>query len=495
MSLQKRIKLHHHPPAKLSTPLFGAQTSWQRRDHGVRSIVSECYLSMKPYEESVDLRKRSLDDWTLLNHAGNMKIHARHNKRLVQRVMNLLDLPTSLPASLVPTAVVPGPKLESSTTTATPRSSASRVPAQAAAKTTKASCSPSPTTSMAPSATWTACSYVGRDGKVNPDVRTLNGPGAINAVGQFILYACIASAADKTSKHALAAANAIDTFFLSSATGMHPNMRYGQVVRGPGPAGITGTFTGILDLRGLVKVLNGILILKTLGHASWTSQRESAMQSWTLQYSQWLADSDIGKKTGSRPNNHGTFYVSQVVAAKIYQGLNQDAIAILLQFFKREFADQIAASGEQPFEAIRTRPYHYRCFNLEALITNAKLGDQLGLDLWSSTSKYGATIQTAMDFIIASNPKGEKVDQAIPHVAAKNMKGYKSKPFWFYDQEKALSGSSARKAIKRDSTSTPKVPFTCPEVFENATSVEIDNGVFVTCDQLRPLYEAPFPEI
>jgi hypothetical protein len=117
-----------------------------------------------------------------------------------------------------------------------------------------------------------------------------------------------------------------------------------------------------------------------------------------------------------------------------------------------------------------------------------------------------------MDFIIASNPKGEKIDQAIPHVAAvaaaygdptgryadflkKNMKEYKSKPFWFYDQEKALSGSRARKAIKRDSTSTPKVPFTCPEVFKNATSVEIDNGVFVTCDQLRPLYEAPFPEI
>jgi Alginate lyase len=136
---------------------------------------------------------------------------------------------------------------------------------------------------------------------VNPDVRTLNGPGAINAVGQFVLYACIASAVDKNSKNAQAAANAIDTFFLSSSTGMHPNVQYGQVVRGPGPAGRTGTFTGILDLRSLVKVLNGILVLKALGHPTWTSQRESAMQSWSLQYSQWLAESDIGKKTGSRP--------------------------------------------------------------------------------------------------------------------------------------------------------------------------------------------------
>lgn len=82
---------------------------------------------------------------------------------------------------------------------------------------------------------------------------------------------------------------------------MHPNVQYGQVVRGPGPAGSIGTFTGILDLRGLVKVLNGILVLKTLGHSSWTARRESAMQSWTSQYSRWLAESDIGKKTGSRP--------------------------------------------------------------------------------------------------------------------------------------------------------------------------------------------------
>ena len=148
---------------------------------------------------------------------------------------------------------------------------------------------------------WTTCPYIGRDGKVNPDVRTLNGPGAINSVGQFVLYACIAYAVDKNSKQAQAAANAVDAFFLSSSTGMHPNMRYGQVVRGPGPTGSTGTFTGVLDLRSLVKVLNGILVLKGLGHSAWTSQRELAMQSWTSQYNQWLINSDIGKKTGSRP--------------------------------------------------------------------------------------------------------------------------------------------------------------------------------------------------
>lgn len=44
------------------------------------------------------------------------------------------------------------------------------------------------------------------------------------------------------------------------------------------------------------------------------------------------------------------------------------ARVILQNFFAGPFMDQLAASGEQPFEAVRTRPYHYRCFNLEALI-------------------------------------------------------------------------------------------------------------------------------
>lgn len=33
-----------------------------------------------------------------------------------------------------------------------------------------------------------------------------------------------------------------------------------------------------------------------------------------------------------------------------------------------------------------------------------------------------------------------------------------------------------------------KITFTCPSVFASAESVELDNGVFVTCEQLRPFY-------
>jgi hypothetical protein len=39
-------------------------------------------------------------------------------------------------------------------------------------------------------------------------------------------------------------------------------------------------------------------------------------------------------------------------------------------------------------------------------------------------------------------------------------------------------------------TPVPPVPFECPAVFAWAEEVEIDNGIFVTCDELKPLYIA-----
>ena len=81
---------------------------------------------------------------------------------------------------------------------------------------------------------------------------------------------------------------------------MNPNVQFGQVVRGPGPSGRTGTFTGVLDLRGLVKVVNGIAVLKANGSPDWDAIRDKAMLSWAAEYTQWLTSSDIGKKTASR---------------------------------------------------------------------------------------------------------------------------------------------------------------------------------------------------
>ncbi|KAI0662686.1 chondroitin AC/alginate lyase [Cubamyces menziesii] len=414
-------------------------------------------------------------------------------------------------------------------------------PAQAPAKTQGSKCTPSPTKSLAPSATWTTCPYVVRDGQVNPDVRTLpDSPAAVDMT-QSVLYNAVAYGVQKTRAYSQNVAKFIDAFFLTPATAMNPNMNYGQQVRGPGKDHQIGTYTGILDLRGLVKVVNAIQILKAAASPDWTAARDKAMTSWMKSYVSWLQNSALGQQTASKANNHLTFYVNQLAAAKMYIGDTQGAQTALKQYFTDQFLDQIAASGEQPFEAVRTRPYHYRCFNLEAMITNAKLGDQLGMNFWTAKSKYGATIQTALDYTMGLNPKGEDVSDIFPHVAAVaaaygDPKGkyaaflqqmdsdYTSEPFYFYDQSGALPNSPAggsRAAVKHrrdaiqesvanvtkvfdadtgdnarqmaaqvlDDVGSGEIPFECPAVFQSAKVTELEDGLFVTCDQLEPFYE------
>lgn len=121
------------------------------------------------------------------------------------------------------------------------------------------------------------------------------------------------------------------------------------------------------------------------------------------------------------------------------------------------------------------------------------------------------------------NPKFEDVTEILPHVASiaaaygdptgkyaaflkRTMSDYQSKSFWFYDQTGALMSSPAAQnqpAVNivdgSDSTTgvppTPsEVPFQCPDVFDLVDKVEIDDGIFVTCGELKPFYEIPKPD-
>ena len=136
---------------------------------------------------------------------------------------------------------------------------------------------------------------------MNPDVRLLNAPAAINLAAQSIIYNAVAYALQKTSSYSSAAVAFIDAFFLEAATKMNPNMNFGQVVRGPPPTGSQGTFTGVLDLRGLVKVINGVAILKAAESPDWTTTRDAEMATWMSEYTGWLQNSTLGKMSASRP--------------------------------------------------------------------------------------------------------------------------------------------------------------------------------------------------
>lgn len=58
-------------------------------------------------------------------------------------------------------------------------------------------------------AAWTTCGYVQKDGQVNPDVRALNGPDAINDLAQAVIYNAVAYGIKRTSTYAKANVNMV----------------------------------------------------------------------------------------------------------------------------------------------------------------------------------------------------------------------------------------------------------------------------------------------
>ena len=145
---------------------------------------------------------------------------------------------------------------------------------------------------------------------------------------------------------------------------------------------------------------------------------------------------------------------------------------------------------------------------------------------------------------MAQDPKKESASQIFPHVAAvaaaygdpgkkyanflqAHNSNYKSDRYWLYDQAPALKVSPSRRREKResrrplrwkrqdaddleeypdgdgvvaplesqnDTASEKGVTFQCPEAFVGQDEIELDNGLFVTCDQVKPFYVLFYPD-
>jgi len=277
-------------------------------------------------------------------------------------------------------------------------------------------------TSLSPEQIWTTCPYASRDGQFNPDGRLINDVGNFQSLSDAVLYNAIAYALDgkPSNQFSQTTVSFIKTWFLDDATKMNPNLDYAQMVRGPG--GQKGTHTGVLDLKGMAKIVSGILILRKSKCPDWTSDLDNQMNDWTRQFATWLETAGIALEEAFSTNNHGSFYYNQLAALKLLLNDNDGARNVTDTYFNTLYMAQIQASGEQPLEAARTRPYHYRAYNLAAMITSARIAAYTGeTNIWNKTTSQGATIRNALDFAmtIPASKSGEDsyVAELFPNVA------------------------------------------------------------------------------
>ncbi|VDC03199.1 unnamed protein product [Peniophora sp. CBMAI 1063] len=324
-------------------------------------------------------------------------------------------------------------------------------------------------TELTPQQTWVTCPYVNRDGQFNPDRLEINNTGAFSALSDAVLYNTLAWRINGSSTYSSNVASWIKTWFLDPATAMNPNLNFAQVIRGPGA--YYGAHTGVLDLKCMAKVATGILTLRQGKSPDWTDELDAQMKNWTQTYIQWMETSPIALGEGWSLNNHGSFYFNQLASLYLILDEPERAKNVSQSFFEGIYQNQIIASGDQPLEAERTHPYHYRGYNLAAIITNARLLHYAGgADAYNITAKSGAGIKQALDFAIAQNAGEEPLGEIHPYVAfvastygdpdgryAKFLESqnaqYPEEPYFFWNQPLGDSGFSQTHAIPTPSQS------------------------------------------
>jgi len=220
-----------------------------------------------------------------------------------------------------------------------------------------------------------------------------------------------------SSNYSANVAKYISTWFIDPATSMNPNLNYAQLLRGPGPQ--LGQHTGILDLKCMAKIASAVLTLRLGGSAEWTPTIDQGFTNWVNQYIPWMTNSSatsLPYQERTTVNNHGSFFYNQLASLYVIVNDTTNARNTIEQFFSGLYMNQIDANGEQPFEAARTHPFHYRAYNLAAIITSAKIGQYVGFNAWNLTTSKGGTIQMATDYAMTKNASDSGETGADPEL-------------------------------------------------------------------------------
>ncbi|KAI0342368.1 chondroitin AC/alginate lyase [Trametopsis cervina] len=272
------------------------------------------------------------------------------------------------------------------------------------------------TTELSQQQIWTTCPYISKDGQFNPDARVVNNIGDFDSMSNAVLYNSLAWSIIGDSVYSSRVATFIKAWFLDPDTFMNPNLNYAQMQRGPD--GQTGTHTGILDLKGMTKITSGVLALRAGKAAEWTSDLDGQFVDWLNKYIGWLTTANIALQEKNATNNHGSFYFNQLASLQLLVNDKSGAQTTIEEYFNGIYLGQIAANGDQPLETARTRPYHYRAYNLAAMITNARLGEYVGIIAWNKTTTAGTTIQSACDYAMTLPAGSEDPTELYPDIAA-----------------------------------------------------------------------------
>ena len=197
--------------------------------------------------------------------------------------------------------------------------------------------------------------YLRKDGQTNPEVKDYLDKTYLPALCRTIHTLALASYFSGDRRYADHATKLIRTWFLDPATRMNPNLNFGQAIKGVN----TGRGSGLIDMRHLLKVVDGIALMQ--GSGAWQEADQQAMKTWTIQFLNWMQTSPLGQDESQATNNHGLWYDTLRLSFALFAGqqeLSRDVITSL----KARLDSQMDADGNFPAELERTTSFHYSVF-------------------------------------------------------------------------------------------------------------------------------------
>ncbi|MCL2412513.1 MAG: alginate lyase family protein [Bacteroidales bacterium] len=235
--------------------------------------------------------------------------------------------------------------------------------------------------------------YIRRDGERNPSVYEFPERENLRDMSQTVLHLGLAYFFTGEQRFAERASEIVYVWFLDQELGMNPNLNFGQAIRGRN----TGRGAGLIDTRFLLKVVNGMMLIRE--NSAWSDENEENLQAWFSEFLNWMDNSEIGRQENRALNNHGTYFEAQRVSFSIYTGQYNRARDIIQNSAKARIFYQQTEDGQQPLEQRRTLSMHYVTFNLAAMFQLAIMSDKLGIELFNYVDEQGRSISRYMDFI------------------------------------------------------------------------------------------------